>query len=167
MAQRTSIQWTDHTFNGIIGCTKVSPACRNCYAEVSSPVRVSRKIGLELWGPKALRRSASEQMWKELYKWNRLAEGKPHKSLVFCYSLGDVFEDYAGDIVNHRGEPLFGKPTIDEFYDDAQIGTEVLYPVVMSDVRFRLFRAIGKCKNLIFQLLTKRPENVRSMVPNH
>jgi protein gp37 len=33
MAENSKIEWTDHTFNPWIGCTKVSPACDNCYAE--------------------------------------------------------------------------------------------------------------------------------------
>lgn len=41
---------------------------KNCYAENETPVRVSRQIGLELWGPTAHRRSASEKMWQNLYR---------------------------------------------------------------------------------------------------
>ncbi|MBC8252968.1 MAG: phage Gp37/Gp68 family protein [Ardenticatenia bacterium] len=33
MATRSSIEWTDSTWNPITGCTKVSPGCKNCYAE--------------------------------------------------------------------------------------------------------------------------------------
>lgn len=33
MAENSKIEWTDHTFNPWIGCTNVSPACDNCYAE--------------------------------------------------------------------------------------------------------------------------------------
>jgi protein gp37 len=33
MAQ-SSIEWTQHTWNPTTGCTKVSPGCKNCYAEV-------------------------------------------------------------------------------------------------------------------------------------
>ncbi len=33
MSYRTSIEWTDSTWNPIIGCSKVSPGCKNCYAE--------------------------------------------------------------------------------------------------------------------------------------
>ena len=33
MAENSSIEWTHHTFNPWIGCTKVSAACDNCYAE--------------------------------------------------------------------------------------------------------------------------------------
>jgi protein gp37 len=30
----TSIQWTDHTWNPTRGCSRVSPGCEHCYAEV-------------------------------------------------------------------------------------------------------------------------------------
>jgi len=32
MADRSSIEWTDATWNPVTGCTKVSPGCDNCYA---------------------------------------------------------------------------------------------------------------------------------------
>jgi protein gp37 len=33
MGSKTGIQWTDATWNPIIGCSRVSEGCRNCYAE--------------------------------------------------------------------------------------------------------------------------------------
>src|SRR2546425_4288886 len=33
MAERSSIEWTDATWNPVRGCTKVSPGCKYCYAE--------------------------------------------------------------------------------------------------------------------------------------
>lgn len=32
MSQKSSIEWTDSTWNPVRGCTKVSPGCKNCYA---------------------------------------------------------------------------------------------------------------------------------------
>lgn len=32
MADHTSIEWTDATWNPITGCSIVSPGCTNCYA---------------------------------------------------------------------------------------------------------------------------------------
>jgi protein gp37 len=34
MSIQSSIEWTDATWNPVRGCTKVSPGCKNCYAEV-------------------------------------------------------------------------------------------------------------------------------------
>jgi protein gp37 len=33
MADSTSIEWTDATWNPVTGCTKISPGCDHCYAE--------------------------------------------------------------------------------------------------------------------------------------
>jgi protein gp37 len=33
MSDQSGIEWTDATWNPITGCTKVSPGCKNCYAE--------------------------------------------------------------------------------------------------------------------------------------
>src|SRR5208282_3539194 len=34
MAEKSSIEWTDATWNPLRGCTKISPGCKHCYAEV-------------------------------------------------------------------------------------------------------------------------------------
>ena len=39
MATRSTIEWTESTWNPLTGCTKVSPGCRNCYAE-----RMARRL---------------------------------------------------------------------------------------------------------------------------
>ncbi len=33
MTQRSSIEWTDSTWNPVRGCTKISTGCKHCYAE--------------------------------------------------------------------------------------------------------------------------------------
>jgi protein gp37 len=33
MAQKSSIEWTESTWNPLTGCTKISPGCKHCYAE--------------------------------------------------------------------------------------------------------------------------------------
>src|SRR5512141_2649787 len=33
MAEHTTIEWTDATWNPVRGCTKISPGCKFCYAE--------------------------------------------------------------------------------------------------------------------------------------
>ncbi|MDO8802508.1 DUF5131 family protein [Phenylobacterium sp.] len=33
MAQTSSIEWTDATWNPVTGCTKITPGCDHCYAE--------------------------------------------------------------------------------------------------------------------------------------
>lgn len=48
-----SIGWCDDTGNKVIGCTKVSEGCKNCYAEVGTVARVLRARAdnpIETWG---------------------------------------------------------------------------------------------------------------------
>lgn len=33
MGDKSAIEWTDATWNPVTGCSKVSPGCKNCYAE--------------------------------------------------------------------------------------------------------------------------------------
>src|SRR5262245_27079231 len=33
MGDNSAIEWTDATWNPVTGCTKLSPGCKNCYAE--------------------------------------------------------------------------------------------------------------------------------------
>lgn len=33
MAAASKIEWTEHTWNPVTGCTKISAGCKNCYAE--------------------------------------------------------------------------------------------------------------------------------------
>ena len=93
MAEVTKIQWTDHTFDPWIGCTKVSPGCAHCYAEKEQFVRVQRSRGKELWGPKAQRHITSDQYWRQPLRWNAAAEKEGRRHRVFCASLADIFED--------------------------------------------------------------------------
>ena len=39
MAQDSTIEWTDMTWNPVTGCTKISPGCKNCYAH-----RMARRL---------------------------------------------------------------------------------------------------------------------------
>jgi Bacteriophage protein gp37 len=88
MGANSKIEWTTHTFNPWWGCTKVSEACKHCYAETWA-----RRVGQNIWGPKSQRRVMSENHWSQPLKWNREAEGVDERPRVFCASMADVFED--------------------------------------------------------------------------
>ena len=88
MGQNSKIEWTTHTFNPWLGCTKVSEACKHCYAEAWA-----KRVGQPVWGPLADRRTFGEDHWREPLKWDRAALGAEHRPRVFCASMADVFED--------------------------------------------------------------------------
>lgn len=119
MAQTSNIEWCDSTFNPWIGCTKVSPACDHCYAEVATP---SRTLGVE-WGAGKSRYRTSASNWRLPLRWDartfaqcadcgwrgewpntdagsrgacpRCVDGAlvPARRRVFCASLADVFDN--------------------------------------------------------------------------
>lgn len=88
MGKNSRIEWTDHTFNPWWGCTKVSEACKNCYAEAWS-----KRVGQRVWGPRAERRFFGERHWLEPLKWNADALAAKKRRRVFCASMADVFEE--------------------------------------------------------------------------
>jgi hypothetical protein len=112
--------------------------------------------------------------WRKPLKWNREAESSGERPRVFCASLADVFEDWQGSIHSHDHEDLV--------YRCQECGTVGLWPVIrdncpacakpgtkvlatMQDLRVKLFALIDATPWLDWLLLTKRPENIRSMWP--
>jgi protein gp37 len=93
MGENSKIEWTDHTFNPWIGCTKVSPGCQNCYAEA-----LSKRYGKDVWGPGRPRQRTSEGYWRAPLKWDRDAGVEGLRRRVFCASMADVFDEAVGDI---------------------------------------------------------------------
>jgi hypothetical protein len=68
VSANSKIEWTDHTFNPWIGCTKVSPGCAHCYAETEDKRRGWTAEG---WGKGKPRKRTSAAYWKQPLKWNR------------------------------------------------------------------------------------------------
>ena len=125
MAENSGIEWTHHTFNPWIGCTKVSAACDHCYAEAWD-----KRFGGTRWGPHAPRKRT--KTWGNPVRWNRAAEAQRIRYRVFCASLADVFD-------NHK--------SIDPAW------------------RRELWALIRRTPRLDWLLLTKRPQNIKKMLP--
>jgi len=91
MAENSSIEWTDHTFNPWYGCTKVSPGCDHCYAEARMDTRLHRVQ----WGAGQPRVRTKD--WGDPGRWNRQHEAffaaHGRRQRVFCASLADVFDN--------------------------------------------------------------------------
>lgn len=98
MSANSKIEWTDHTFNPWIGCTKVGPACDHCYAERSTP---SRTLGV-VWGAGQPRRRTTPANWNLPLRWNAQADAfmaqHGRRQRVFCASLADVFDNEVHDL---------------------------------------------------------------------
>lgn len=126
MAANTKIEWTDHTFNPWVGCTKVSPACDNCYAE-----DWAKRYNAVSWGPHHRKRT-SVANWRKPLQWNASAKASGMRPRVFCASLADVFDNDGAITSGWHGD---------------------------------LWSLIDQTPNLDWMLLTKRPQNIKKMLP--
>ncbi len=91
MGEQTEISWADATFNPWIGCTKVSPACDDCYAARDN----ERRGWVEGWGAGVPRRRT--KTWGDPVRWDRKAAATGYRPRVFCASLADVFDNEVPD----------------------------------------------------------------------
>lgn len=93
MSENSKIEWTDHTFNPWIGCTKVSPGCDHCYAERD----MAGRLKVVQWGPHGARVRTKPANWAKPVAWNRRHEEffaqHGRRQRVFCASLADVFDN--------------------------------------------------------------------------
>ena len=91
MAENTKIEWADATVNHWAGCTKVSPACDNCYAE-----RMAGRLWTVRGGAGAARRQfiSARDMLEAL---DRKAQRIGKKLRVFHNSLSDMFDNEVPD----------------------------------------------------------------------
>jgi protein gp37 len=106
MSEVTEISWSDSTFNPWAGCTKVSPACDNCYAEKDTAFHK-----YVVWGKDAPRRRTSVGYWNQLEKWNRTAAMEPRNRRVFIGSWCDIMETTIGSVLAPRQTPVDEAPT--------------------------------------------------------
>ena len=128
----SKIDWTEKTWNPVVGCSKVSPGCLNCYAE-----RMARRLfgmGVEAYkdviywpsttdGTKLPMQWTGETVCVDSKLTEPLHWRKPRK--IFVCSMGDLF---------HESVPF-------EFID-------------------KVFAVMALCPQHTFQVLTKRAERM-------
>jgi protein gp37 len=138
MGENSLISWTDHTVNFVIGGTKVDELCAHCYADDMDDRRFSRTLGGGT--PATPIRHWSKDAPRYL-KWENAV-----KEIIAL----DRKAGKAGRI-----DKVFINSLSDTFEDrrDLDIAREAFFAISMAST------------NLIFQVLTKRPENINKMVP--
>lgn len=144
--RNSKIEWTDHTFNPWIGCTKVSPGCLNCYAE-----SLNNRWGKGTnWGNGAPRKRTSKDYWKEPLKWNisQIEREEQHK-IMLGFDL-------------KTGEPLTPGPRRPRVFCASM--ADWLDPEVPVEWRADLLTLIHRTQNLDWLLLTKRPELCHELI---
>lgn len=138
MAQTSTIEWTDTTWNPVVGCTKVSPGCVNCYAERMGKRLAAISVSISARGGNPGRLANYANVMTPRGRWNSgvyMDEGaladpagwrKPRR--VFVNSMSDLFHKRV---------------------TDAFIG--------------RVFAVMAAHPRHTFQVLTKRPERAAAL----
>lgn len=87
---KTKIEWATHSWNPIIGCSKCSPGCLNCYAE-----RMAKR--LKAIGASFYWIVVDKNGWNgsTVYTYQQLKIVKP--SNIFVCSMSDLFHETATD----------------------------------------------------------------------
>lgn len=81
MSTKSSIEWTEATWNPLTGCTKISPGCKNCYAE-----RMAKRL-----------KAMGQEKYKNSFKLtlHRTSLDEPLRSkkpqMFFVNSMSDLF----------------------------------------------------------------------------
>ena len=140
MAQTTTIEWTETTWNPVVGCTKVGPGCTHCYAE-----RMAHRLVAMAKADRAADRNAGKKAtylhvvgrdgsWNGKVYMDEHAVETPLRwrspRMIFVNSMGDLF---------HEGVSL--------------------------DFVQRVFAVMNRCPRHTFQILTKRPERALKFSP--
>lgn len=94
MASRSSIEWTEATWNPIAGCTIVSPGCTNCYA-MRLAYRLSA-MGTEKYDG-LTHISGGRAKWNGKIRLDEAALDAPRRwksgRVIFVNSMSDLFHD--------------------------------------------------------------------------
>lgn len=167
MAENTKIQWATHTFNLWIGCSKVHTGCEHCYAEA-----MAGRFGVT-WGSQGTRRKTSDAYWRKPLKWEREAAMEAGTRPRIFPSLCDPFEDWAGQVIDSSGLPIWCGPAgsiphqlqVMPGRTDGIMVEAGLRRMTLDDLRRDFFALIDRTPHLDWLLLTKRPENIRRMWP--
>lgn len=92
MGDKSLIEWTDATWNPVTGCTKISPGCKNCYAE---------RLAVRL---QAMRNPRYRNGFQVTLHPDQLSLPlrwrQPRR--IFVNSMSDLFHEYIPDEFIHR-----------------------------------------------------------------
>lgn len=133
MAQNSSIEWTDATWNPVAGCAPVSPGCLNCYA-ARMALRLERVGG------------DTAEKYRGTAK--RARDGRP----VFSGRINLDYEALEIPLRWRKPRRIFVNSMSDLFHD-----------AVPLEFIQRVFAIMERCEWHQFQVLTKRPERAAEL----
>lgn len=83
MSTQSRIEWTEQTWNPVIGCTKISPGCKNCYAETMA--KRLQAMGMRGYENGFRLTLMPERLYEPL--------GRQKPTVYFVNSMSDLFHE--------------------------------------------------------------------------
>ncbi len=136
MAKNSGIEWTEATWNPIVGCSAVSQGCKNCYAETMAKRLAGMAKASIAAGKNPGRTRHYIDTINERGKWN-----------------GQVVE-----VPEALTDPLKTKKPTRYFVNSM---SDLFHESVTDEYIDRVFAVMALCPQHTFQVLTKRPERMR------
>ena len=144
----TKIEWTDETYNPIVGCSKVSEGCANCYAERMA-------VRLASMGELSLGRGE---------RWTFCPQHPEYYGVVETTGLGqNGWNGKTALVESVLDKPLHWRKPRRVFVGSM---TDIFHPSV-PDEWLNLVWAVMRKSSHYFLLLTKRPERMRDYIKKH
>ncbi|MEO7716288.1 MAG: DUF5131 family protein [Capsulimonas sp.] len=146
MGEITEIGWTArHQHDGTVLKGATFNPWHGC-VEVSPACAhcYARELGARFgtaWGRNEPRKFFPDKHWNHLQRWDKAMRAKGYIKNIFVASMSDLFED------NDYADPETGQ--------------------TLDSERGRFFQIVEQTPNLMYLLLTKRPENMTRMAPAH
>lgn len=132
MSDNSKIEWTDATWNVVIGCDKVSPGCDHCYA-----IRTAHRM-----------------------------QANPNPAIAEVYAGTEADGEWTGkvNLIEKRlGLPLsWSRPR--RIFVNAQ--SDLFHADVPNEFIARVWAVMATAGQHTFQILTKRPGRMRSLLSN-
>ncbi len=133
----TKIEWTDQVWNPIVGCTKVSAGCDNCYA-----MRLAHNMDRES-------NKRSRFVVPQYAGTTKLSNGKPNWTGLV-------------NLAEHKlTEPLGWRKPRRIFVNSM---SDLFHESVHDDWIDKIFAVMALCPQHTFQILTKRPERMAKYI---
>ncbi len=130
MSDKTGIEWTDSTWNVLVGCDKVSPGCDHCYA-----IRTAHRM-----------------------------TAHPNPKVSEAYAGTEANGEWTGQVnllAQRLDQPLrWANPR--RVFVNAQ--SDLFHADVPDEFIARVWAVMGLAERHTFQILTKRPVRMRSLL---
>lgn len=134
MAQESSIEWTEATWNPVTGCTKISPGCKHCYAERMA-------LRLRAMGQPRYRDGFSVKLQHDVVslpmRWKKprvifvnsmsdlFHEAVPDEFILECFAVMNETPRHVFQVLTKRPQRLAGLAAGLDWTDNIWIGTSI------------------------------------------